>query len=211
MLLNKLNRKREFGSTLTPFCLFSTHLPFFFPFFSPFSFRSGIGYIHVKQNAADSKDVMEAWRCCVAQGMRTDHGDFTKSASDDFRDSNDEDGDDGEGSASDSGSESENPKEKTSNWNVGEDDPVESEIFNQDDDESEEGIEGDGKEMGLKEKFKKWSEERKELHRQQRGIKQFKPVRTATWLANSAGDKVKRVSGSFNIQDRRSQHVESEM
>lgn len=101
-------------------------------------------------------------------GLRTNHGDFTRSASDDFDDSkSDEDQDhEGEGEGSDS-------EEEEDLKNGEENDVAESEVHQvgeDDDEESEDGRDENDDEGGkgtLRSKLRKWSEERKELHRQQ--------------------------------------------
>lgn len=152
-------------------------------------FKSGVGKIHTKfgKSNPDAKDVMQAWECCTAMGLRSVTGDFVARKSEDRESNNlgteeDSDGDD-------SGSDEEGNER------------------------GEEGDESDGDEdeQGIIDKFRKWSEERKELHRQHRGIKQYKVARTASWLGKGVRESGSRAINSLKLQDRRSGQVESEL
>jgi hypothetical protein len=63
----------------------------------------------------------------------------------------------------------------------------------------------------LKQKFAEWKAEKDELHRQHKGIKQYKPVRTLDWVGQTAKSAGAGLKNKFDLQDRRSQHVETEL
>ncbi|CAO1623887.1 unnamed protein product [Sympodiomycopsis kandeliae] len=160
-------------------------------------FKSGIGPAHAELDGnPDSKAVMDAWRACVAAGMRSTTGDFTMEDNgevrhDDEHAQTDEDNSDGKSS-----SEEETNNRIETNGNVEESDG---------DDE-----EGDDT-TTFAAKWNKWKAEQKEMRRQHRGVNSHKAVRTASWLVSSArsgGSKVKR---GLTVQERSRQHIDSEL
>lgn len=207
-------------------------------------FKSGVGKIHTKFNSnVDAKDVMEAWQCCVASGLRSATGDFVGHREDE----NGQPIDESENRASDE---------------IGAEEEEDSDSDSDDDDDEEEEEEGgglkhkassrsakaggrghrrnasgqsqksrtDGNDNGLGEeragldadndedeeatmldKLKKWTDERRELHRQHKGLKQYKVVRTASWLGKGVKDRSHRAYDSFKMQDRRAGQVETEL
>ncbi|CDW99357.1 hypothetical protein [Sporisorium scitamineum] len=80
-----------------------------------------------------------------------------------------------------------------------------------DEQDAVDGGEGVQRSRSLKEKFTDWKAEKHELHRQHKGIKQYKPVRTMSWLGQSAKSAGAGLKDRFDLQDRRSTHVETEL
>ncbi|SJX63250.1 uncharacterized protein SRS1_14074 [Sporisorium reilianum f. sp. reilianum] len=159
-------------------------------------FKSGLGKVHTKFDGnPGAKAVMDAWRCCVALGLRSVSGDFANARMD------------SEGYLEDGG--------------VGKDDTEPGEdasLADDDDDDDWSDSEDQGGAPGgtqrsrsLKEKFTDWKAEKHELHRRHKGIKQYKPVRTVEWLGQSVKSAGTGLKDRFDLQDRRSQHVETEL
>lgn len=155
-------------------------------------FKSGIGAIHAKlDHNPDSRAVMEAWKACVAAGLRSSTGDFAEARRDEVDDAESQDSD-GESASGDDGEEQREKKLGAADQD------------SEDDDDSSD-------EEGLKEKFKKWRQENKELHRQHKGIKAHKPIRTASWLVSSAKTGSARIARSLTVEDRGRQQIDSEL
>lgn len=157
-------------------------------------FKSGLGKVHTKFDGnPGAKAVMDAWRCCVALGLQSASGDFAQSRVNTAGYL--EDGDDsepGEAAGSDA-----------------DDDDADS--SDSDEQDAVDGGEGVQRSRSLKEKFTDWKAEKHELHRQHKGIKQYKPVRTMSWLGQSAKSAGAGLKDRFDLQDRRSTHVETEL
>ncbi|TKY85505.1 hypothetical protein EX895_005667 [Sporisorium graminicola] len=162
-------------------------------------FKSGLGKVHTKFDGnPGAKTVMDAWRCCVALGLRSVSGDFANSRmnTEGYLEEVDDvvqpgtDDDDNDADSTDSDAE---PDAGSAEAGGGE------------------GGEGLQRSRSLKDKFTDWKAEKNELHRQHKGIKQFKPVRTMTWIGQSAKSAGVGLKDRFDMQDRRDQHVETEL
>lgn len=170
-------------------------------------FKSGLGKIHTKFDSnPGAKAVMDAWRCCVALGLRSVSGDFANSrvnTSGYLEDADEKDEEPGEAYSSNSDEDQTNTKQDTQR---------EGEEESSNDSEVEIG-EGQGvkRSRSMKEKFADWKAEKDELHRQHKGIKQFKPVRTMSWIGQTAKSAGAGVKGKFDMTDRRVQGVETEL
>lgn len=170
-------------------------------------FKSGLGKVHTKfDNNPGAKAVMDAWRCCVALGIRSVSGDFANSRINTAGYLEDNDDDDqvelGETDEDDTDQESEPRAGKR----------VENAEDMEDADDAGENDEaGLQRSRSLKQKFADWKAEKDELHRQHKGIQQFKPVRTMAWLGQSAKSTGSGLMDRLDLQDRRSQHVETEL
>ena len=157
-------------------------------------FKSGAGKVHIKFGKAnpDVKAVMDAWSCCAAAGLRSVGGDFAGDNDDertsaDLGDGESDDDDDDEGDEQGRGAhEDENGGRRSRSS-------------------------GDTDEAGILDKLRKWSDERRELHRQHRGIKQYKVARTASWLGKGVRESGSRAMQGLKVQDRRSVQIESEL
>ncbi|KAH8101754.1 hypothetical protein BXZ70DRAFT_1071093 [Cristinia sonorae] len=68
--------------------------------------------------------------------------------------------------------------------------------------EDEEEGNGEGK-RGLRERFKDWKDHESDLHRDHRGMKQFKPARTATWIKDNVEDGAHAVKERFSMRTRK--------
>ena len=151
-------------------------------------FKSGLGKVHTKfDNNPGAKAVMDAWRCCVALGLRSVSGDFAMSRINTagyLEDADDDKGDSEPG-----------------------------ETNTEDEESSDDGAEAEELQhsRSFKEKFHDWKAEKDELHRQHKGVKQYKPVRTMSWLGQGAKNVGAELKGKFDLQDRRVWHVETEL
>ncbi|PWN48480.1 hypothetical protein IE53DRAFT_407058 [Violaceomyces palustris] len=216
-------------------------------------FKSGVGKVHTKfDNNPDAKSVMEAWRCCVAIGLRSVSGDFVDHGTDaagypdglvgKISDQEEEDAVGEEGEDNDpyqSESDDDEDDGSTHMDRVGgakrfrrEEDEIKGEISSssqsclepsEEEDAFSSGGEGDEREneneneneVGMQrkvvEKLRRWREEKRELHRRHRGLKQYKAVRTATWISNSAKSKGSMAIKRISLQDKRTNDVETEL
>ncbi|GAC97607.1 hypothetical protein PHSY_005193 [Pseudozyma hubeiensis SY62] len=176
-------------------------------------FKSGLGKIHTQfDNNPGAKSVMDAWRCCVALGLRSVSGDFANSRTNTAGYLEDMDEaehvEPGEGSDdSDTSDEDERAAEtRRKEGSLGD---------SEDQEDAEDAGENEGaglqRSRSLKQKYSDWKAEKEELHRQHKGIKQFKPVRTVSWLGQTAKSAGAGLKDRFDLQDRRSQHVETEL
>ncbi|KAJ1026907.1 hypothetical protein NDA16_002201 [Ustilago loliicola] len=168
-------------------------------------FKSGLGKIHTKFDSnPGAKAVMDAWRCCVSLGLRSVSGDFANArvnTSGYLEDAEKEDKEPGEAYNSDSDEERTHTKQETQEGDGGQSSS----------DSEGEGGEGVRRSRSMKEKFADWKAEKDELHRQHKGIKQFKPVRTMSWIGQTARSAGAGVKGKFDLTDRRVQGVETEL
>lgn len=203
-------------------------------FTAKMQFKSGLGHVHTKFDTnPDAKIVMDVWRACASVGLRDVGGDFANMRwntqglpIEDERDSQDLGHDEGDYSGrpeseGDSGtvSGSETDEEPTSELRnrIGKSTDDGNHNDNDDDDtlEEEEGgdedAEADISHNGILDKVRKWSDERRELHRQHRGIKQYKTARTATWIGHGIKERGAKVINNLTIQDRGVKQVESEL
>ncbi|UZJ50734.1 hypothetical protein CBS101457_000054 [Exobasidium rhododendri] len=186
-------------------------------------FKNGVGKVHTKFGKAnpDAKEVMQAWQCCTAMGLRNITGDFVtkedKEAEVEGDDSGKESGVEGDsgGGLDDIDDDESDEEEVKQEREFKEHRSRKKSNEHDDDDDDDEDGEDDDKENddvdGVLDKFRKWSEERKELHRQQRGIKQYKLARTATWLGKGVKHSGSRAVNKLKIQQRRTGQVESEL
>ncbi|MCO5596105.1 hypothetical protein L7F22_050165 [Adiantum nelumboides] len=203
-------------------------------------FKSGVGKIHTKFESVnpDAKCVMDAWRACTSVGLRSVMGDFsdmrwnTKGMPmDEVRESRDlgqEKGRPGHlrqrssASARSSKSKSSTNMNESASEDESEDEerrerrvPVEGEQSESESDDGEEDEENTiGEEINeesILDKLRNWKDERKELHRQHKGLKQYKGVRTAAWIGRGIRDRGSRAANSLTLQDRRAGQVETEL
>ncbi|PWN33168.1 uncharacterized protein FA14DRAFT_146898 [Meira miltonrushii] len=154
-------------------------------------FKSGVGKIHTKFESInpDAKCVMDAWRACTSVGLRSVMGDFsdmrwnTKGMPmDQVRESRDLGQEEGE------------PSESESDY------------------DEEENTAGEyANEESILDRLRNWKDERKELHRQHKGLNQYKGVRTVTWIGRGIRDRGSRAANSLTLQDRRAGQVETEL
>lgn len=200
-------------------------------------FKSGLGDAHVRfDRNPDSRAVMEAWQLAVACGLSDQLGDLdddpngeisgerSSKSTDRERERRSEASsstsrDDEGGSSSES--ESEDDEKDADRRRILRDVPPGTEQPSNSDSESDTLSEGEGgagrggeeddDQPGLFGKLHKWKEERKELHRQHRGLKQFKTVRTASWLKQSAVSSASRALHRFDLGDRRTNNIETEL
>lgn len=201
-------------------------------------FKSGVGKIHTKFESInpDAKCVMDAWRACTSVELRSVMGDFTDMRwntkgmpMDEVRESRDlghEGGQRPENLRQQSSASARSAKSKSSSVieSASEDEsedeerrerrvPVEGEASEtESDDDDEENTVGEyANEESILDKFRNWKDERKELHRQHKGLKQYKGIRTATWIGRGIRDRGSRAANSLTLQDRRAGQVESEL
>jgi len=175
-------------------------------------FKSGAGKTHIESGKRnkDVKEVLDAWACCTAAGLRNVRGDFAEPTSADKaygnhtfkRQSQGEEGaSSGESTSSSSSSGDEDePREEREN----------------EERQNKSSMETDDEEVGedhsgLFDKLKDWKDERKELHRQHKGAKQWKAARTATWLGNGIKDGGAKAAHSLGFKEKRGAQVESEL
>ncbi len=183
-------------------------------------FKSGLGKVHTKfDNNPGARVVMDAWRCCIALGLRSVSGDFASYRENKegyLEEVGEDEGGLNEGDEDDSDTEGEmdqnetayHPSQKKDNLDDRDDD-------NHDQEEEDEDNDNDNKVVrrsrSIKQKFRDWKAEKEELHRQHKGIKQYKPVRTIDWISQTAKSKGASLVGKFDIQDRRTSHIETEL
>ncbi|KAN0065841.1 hypothetical protein ACQY0O_000971 [Thecaphora frezii] len=201
-------------------------------------FKSGLGEVHMHiEDHKDAKAVMQAWQCCVAAGTRDKKGDFAKSrlnAQGYLEQEQAEvnmgqevsDGDSSSSSSLSSSTEDEgDPMERKTKLETVESENVARASFASSISSAttttttESGTsrdrhgdaEGVPPSPGLKDKVKRWREEKRELHRQHRSLKQFKAVRTAGWLGSSAKAGGEALVRKMSVQDRKCGIVETEL
>ncbi|SPC65915.1 uncharacterized protein UHOD_04743 [Ustilago sp. UG-2017b] len=167
-------------------------------------FKSGLDKMHTKFDSnPGAKAVMDTWRCCVSLGLRSVSGDFANArinTSGYLEDADSKDEMPGEVYNSDSEDEEQSQPQADRDG---------SSSDSGEDEEMEQG--GVKRSRSLKEKFTDWKADKDELHRQHKGIKQFKPVRTMGWLGQTARSAGADVKGKFDLTDRRVQGVETEL
>ncbi|CAO1629588.1 unnamed protein product [Jaminaea pallidilutea] len=190
-------------------------------------FKNGIGQSHAEMDTnPDSRMVLEAWQACVSAGLRNKYGDFEGEDTD----GNAVQSTQWDGGKESSDGESEDQEEGAQDRRNEEVDGVEAYRSASDGDSIEgrgggdEGFPkegksssttgdagGDGSREGLSEKFDKWRAETKELHRQHRGIKSHKAVRSADWILRGAKQGGERVKRGLKVQERGATNIESEL
>lgn len=184
-------------------------------------FKSGLGKIHTKfDNNPGAKIVMDAWRVCTALGLRSVSGDFANARLNEdgyLEDVDEADRESEPGEAYSSDSDNENDREPRARASKASGDPTLGEDSGEARGSSSSADldtpDGSGVERSrsLKQKFAEWKAEKDELHRQHKGIKQYKPVRTLDWVGQTAKSAGAGLKNKFDLQDRRSQHVETEL
>lgn len=179
-------------------------------------FKSGLGKIHTRfDNNPGAKTVMDAWRACVALGLRSVSGDFEMARENTagYLEDKDrhEEGEPGEAYSDDDDDDDEDDSSGGLDEHPSRDKHTGDTQDGEDTDDDEEDGGSVGRSRSLKQKFTDWKAEREELHRQHKGIKQFKPVRTVSWLAETAKSTGAGLKTKFDLQDRRAQHIETEL
>ena len=168
-------------------------------------FKSGLGKVHTKfDNNPGARAVMDAWRCCVALGLRSVSGDFATSRTNTagYLEDIEKDSTSEPGEAYDSDPASDDDTDSP---------PKPSQPTHPDQEEDSDGGDGLQTSRSLKQKFAEWKAEKDELHRQHKGIKQYKPVRTMSWIGQNAKSAGAGLKDKFDLGDRRTQHVETEL
>jgi Ca2+-dependent lipid-binding protein len=168
-------------------------------------FKSGAGMAHVKSGKRnkDVKEVLDAWACCTAAGLRNVRGDFAEPIPDHKVGRPSREEEDGSSDSS-SGSSSEDEDEPKEGRQAKERQNKSSMEINDNDN-------GDDDHPGLFDRLKDWKDERKELHRQHKGSMQYKATRTATWLSKGVRDSGNKAVHSLGFKEKRGAQVESEL
>ncbi|CAO1632276.1 unnamed protein product [Parajaminaea phylloscopi] len=178
-------------------------------------FKSGMGKIHAKlDHNPDSKAVMEAWEACVAAGLRSATGDFA-----DDKDLEQEDPVEHAETASEGESEPETAGAKDRKGADSDQSDGDEATHDDDDDDDDEADEEEGSHAKSgsrtrkqdESKWRQWRREARELHRQQRGIKSHKPVRSVEWLWDSAKAGSSQLKRKLTVQERSADQVDSEI
>ncbi|EST05302.1 C2 domain protein [Kalmanozyma brasiliensis GHG001] len=164
-------------------------------------FKSGLGKVHTKFNNEGARTVMDAWKCCVSLGLRSVGGDFaesrvnTRGYLEDMNDQSEEEpGEEYDSSDDDVDAQDSSPSDGRENAA-----------------QDENTMEGMKRNRSLKEKVADWKAEKAELHRQHKGLTAHKPVRTLEWVCTTVKSASAGLKDRFDLQDRRSQHVETEL